>query len=49
MGNFARIVPIPPEQRVDTRLYEMFFVWFSANMNILRYAGTSMCQQLSSL
>jgi purine-cytosine permease-like protein len=29
------IAPIPAEKRVDSRLYEMFWVWFSANMNIL--------------
>lgn len=31
------IAPISPESRVDTRLYQMFMVWFSANMNILSY------------
>jgi hypothetical protein len=30
-----RIDPIPPELRTDTRLFQMFFVWFSANMNVL--------------
>ncbi|KAI0088899.1 cytosine-purine permease [Irpex rosettiformis] len=29
------IDPIPPEDRTDTRLFQMFFVWFSANMNVL--------------
>ncbi|PFH47295.1 hypothetical protein AMATHDRAFT_67950 [Amanita thiersii Skay4041] len=29
------IAPIKPEARTDTRLYQMFFVWFSANFNIL--------------
>ncbi|KAI0341334.1 cytosine-purine permease [Trametopsis cervina] len=29
------IDPIPPESRTDTRLFQMFFVWFSANMNVL--------------
>ncbi|KAJ7150901.1 permease for cytosine/purines, uracil, thiamine, allantoin-domain-containing protein [Mycena crocata] len=28
------IAPIPEEQRVDARIYQLFFVWFSANMNI---------------
>ena len=30
-----RIDPILPEDRTDTRLYQMFFVWFSANINVL--------------
>ncbi|KAJ3546372.1 hypothetical protein NM688_g5523 [Phlebia brevispora] len=29
------IDPIPPEQRTDTKMFQMFFVWFSANMNVL--------------
>jgi len=29
------ITPVPPEQRTDRRLYQMFFVWFSANLNVL--------------
>ncbi|KAI0790471.1 cytosine-purine permease [Abortiporus biennis] len=29
------INPIPSGDRQDTRLYQMFFVWFSANMNVL--------------
>ena len=29
------ISPILPEDRNDTKLYQMFFVWFSANINIL--------------
>ena len=24
-------------ERVETRWYQMFFVWFSANMNVLAY------------
>lgn len=32
-----RIDPILPEDRTDTRLYQMFFVWFSANINVLAY------------
>lgn len=30
-----RIDPIPPENRTDTKMFQMFFVWFSANMNVL--------------
>lgn len=30
-----RIDPISPDDRTDTKLYQMFFVWFSANLNIL--------------
>lgn len=29
-----RITPVPEEQRTDKRLYQFFFVWFSANANI---------------
>ena len=32
---YYRIDPILPEDRTDTRLYQMFFVWFSANINVL--------------
>ncbi|KZT00661.1 cytosine-purine permease [Laetiporus sulphureus 93-53] len=35
------IDPIPPAQRTDTRLYQMFFVWFSANMNVLSFGTGS--------
>ena len=31
----SRIDPIPPEARTDTKLFQMFFVWFSANINVL--------------
>ncbi|OCH88731.1 hypothetical protein OBBRIDRAFT_733921 [Obba rivulosa] len=35
------IEPIPEERRTDPRLYQLFFVWFSANANILTMtAGT---------
>lgn len=34
---FDRIQPILPEDRSDTKLYQMFFVWFSANFNVLAY------------
>ncbi|TFY57627.1 hypothetical protein EVJ58_g6913 [Rhodofomes roseus] len=38
---FHSITPVLPEQRTDRRLYQMFFVWFSANLNILTLtAGT---------
>ncbi|TFY56051.1 hypothetical protein EVJ58_g7872 [Rhodofomes roseus] len=33
------INPIPPEQRTDKRLYQFFFLWFSANANILTMAA----------
>ncbi|KAH9947892.1 permease for cytosine/purines, uracil, thiamine, allantoin-domain-containing protein [Amylocystis lapponica] len=29
------IAPISPEQRTDPRLYQMFLIWFSGNVNIL--------------
>ncbi|PCH37474.1 hypothetical protein WOLCODRAFT_128427 [Wolfiporia cocos MD-104 SS10] len=29
------IAPTPAEKRADRRLYQLFFVWFSANLNIL--------------
>ncbi|KAG2092522.1 cytosine-purine permease [Suillus discolor] len=32
------ITPVPAEERIDTRWYQMFFVWFSANMNILTFS-----------
>ncbi|KAI0371277.1 cytosine-purine permease [Pilatotrama ljubarskyi] len=35
------INPILPEDRTDTRLYQMFFVWFSANINILTFGTGS--------
>ncbi|EKM75847.1 hypothetical protein AGABI1DRAFT_122979 [Agaricus bisporus var. burnettii JB137-S8] len=35
------IKPVPPEERQDTQYYKLFFVWFSANCNILSFsAGT---------
>ena len=39
-----RIDPIPPEDRKDTKLFQIFFVWFSANVNILAcvsYSGAA--------
>ncbi|KAJ8502259.1 hypothetical protein ONZ51_g125 [Trametes cubensis] len=35
------IDPILPEDRTDTKLYQMFFVWFSANLNILAFGTGS--------
>ncbi|TFK70128.1 cytosine-purine permease [Pluteus cervinus] len=35
------ITPVPIEERVDKRLYHMFFVWFSANFNILSFSTGS--------
>lgn len=35
------ISPTPIEDRVDKRLYQMFFVWFSANFNILGFSAGS--------
>ncbi|KAF7796853.1 hypothetical protein EIP86_008037 [Pleurotus ostreatoroseus] len=29
------IDPISPEDRTDPKLFQLFFVWFSANMNVL--------------
>jgi hypothetical protein len=40
--NYPRIAPTSMEERVDKRLYQMFFVWFSANFNILAFStGTA--------
>lgn len=33
------IDPVPPEERSDPRLYQIFFVWFSANANVLTMAA----------
>ena len=35
MLTLASVTPIPETQRTDRRLYQFFFVWFSANANIL--------------
>ncbi|TBU31408.1 purine-cytosine permease [Dichomitus squalens] len=35
------IDPVLPEERKDTRMYQMFFVWFSANINILTFGTGS--------
>ncbi|KAF8804560.1 hypothetical protein BYT27DRAFT_7107291 [Phlegmacium glaucopus] len=33
---------IPPEKRIDRRIHQMFFIWFSVNFNILAFgAGSS--------
>jgi len=37
----ARITPTQSWDRSDTRLYQMFFVWFSANFNILAFSTGS--------
>ncbi|KAG1866698.1 hypothetical protein F4604DRAFT_1778367 [Suillus subluteus] len=29
------IAPVPTEERLETQLYQMFFVWLSYNMNTL--------------
>ncbi|EMD31874.1 hypothetical protein CERSUDRAFT_119154 [Gelatoporia subvermispora B] len=35
------ILPVPAEQRTDTQYSKIFFIWFSANFNILSFsAGT---------
>ncbi|KAG1868516.1 hypothetical protein F4604DRAFT_1927399 [Suillus subluteus] len=31
------IVPVPVEERLETRWYQLFFVWFSSCMNLLSY------------
>ena len=31
----SRITPVPPERRTDRRLWQLFLIWFSANLNIL--------------
>ncbi|KIL64408.1 hypothetical protein M378DRAFT_163147 [Amanita muscaria Koide BX008] len=33
------IQPVPPEQRTDTRLLKVFFIWFTANFNILSFSS----------
>ncbi|OCH91299.1 cytosine-purine permease [Obba rivulosa] len=35
------IEPVPSEERIDTRLYQMFFIWFSANINVLCFGTGS--------
>ncbi|KAG2146353.1 permease for cytosine/purines, uracil, thiamine, allantoin-domain-containing protein [Suillus clintonianus] len=36
------VAPVPAEERLETRWYQMFFVWFSASMNILGFSiGTA--------
>lgn len=35
------IWPVPPEERTDTQFFKIFFIWFTANFNILSFsAGT---------
>lgn len=45
----VRIDPIPVESRTDTRLFQMFFVWFSANINVLGCAATHVCKEVKLL
>ncbi|PCH44809.1 cytosine-purine permease [Wolfiporia cocos MD-104 SS10] len=35
------IDPISPSERTDKRLYQMFFVWFSTNMNVIAFGGAA--------
>ncbi|KAG1868500.1 cytosine-purine permease, partial [Suillus subluteus] len=36
------IVPVPAEERLETRWYQLFFVWFSSCMNLLSFStGTA--------
>ncbi|KAG1717870.1 cytosine-purine permease [Suillus lakei] len=36
------VAPVPAEERLETRWYQMFFVWFSGSMNILGFStGTA--------
>lgn len=37
--NCAGIYPVPPEQRLDRQFHKIFFIWFSANFNILSYVS----------
>lgn len=32
------IVPVPAEERLETRWYQLFFVWFSSCMNLLAFS-----------
>lgn len=43
------IAPVPAEERIETRWYQMFFVWFSANMNILTFSTGTVGPALFSL
>lgn len=36
-----RISPTDPSERTDLRLYQMFFVWFTSNFNILAFSTGS--------
>jgi purine-cytosine permease-like protein len=33
------VKPVPVEQRQDTKFSKIFFVWFSANVNILSFSA----------
>ena len=37
----CRISPIPVEKRVDKRTYQLFFIWFSVNFNIISFGTGS--------
>ncbi|KIK40241.1 hypothetical protein CY34DRAFT_277284 [Suillus luteus UH-Slu-Lm8-n1] len=36
----SNIVPVPVEERLETRWYQLFFVWFSSYMNLLAYVSS---------
>ena len=36
-----RINPVPESQRVDPRLYQVFFAWFAASANVLTFGAGS--------
>ncbi|KIL56924.1 hypothetical protein M378DRAFT_434337 [Amanita muscaria Koide BX008] len=33
------IRPVPPEERTDTQLFKLFFIWFSVNCNALAFSS----------
>ncbi|KAI0692723.1 permease for cytosine/purines, uracil, thiamine, allantoin-domain-containing protein [Cytidiella melzeri] len=35
------ITPVPENRRTDNRLYQIFFVWFAANVNVLTFGAGS--------
>lgn len=37
----GRAAPIPVEKRTDPRIYQMFWLWFSVNFNILAFSTGS--------
>lgn len=38
---YAGILPVPPSQRTDRHYSKVFFVFFSANFNILSYVSST--------